>query len=134
MCLTIGSCIAMPSQLKFLGIDFWHQLNSNIDMATQTVTRTTPNGEMFKARFHVEKESNNINLTTAHQQGQQQPARGGTHAIALAETVQVHLGQVVEMEFVLPDEMARTISSSWKHSWLMKALPECWKSFNNEVL
>lgn len=125
---------AMPAKLQILGIDFWHQLNSNIDMASQTVTGTTPNGEHFRAKFHVEKESCSVNTITAEQVQQQQSAEAGKHDITLAETVQVHPGQVVELKFVLPDEMVKAISSSWKHSWLMKAVPECWKSFNNEVL
>ena len=41
---------------------------------------------------------------------------------------------VEDLKFMLPDEMARTISSSWKHSWLMKSVPECWKPFNGGVL
>ena len=56
---------AMPARLQILGIDFWHQLNSNIDMASQTVTGITSNGEHFKAKFHVEKDSCSVNTITA---------------------------------------------------------------------
>ena len=67
----------MPAELRILGIDFWHRLDSNIDMASQTVSGVTPAGESFKARFQVQKgDRNAINVITAEQNSQQpqQPA------------------------------------------------------------
>ena len=52
----------------------------------------------------------------------------------LAEAVQIHPGQVVELKFAIPESMAEQISRSWKHNWFVRNMPECWKSFKNEIL
>ena len=125
----------MPAELRILGIDFWHRLDSNIDMASQTVSGVTPAGESFKARFQVQKgDLNAINVITADQNMQQPQSADDKHALMLAEAVQIHPGQVVELKFAIPEAMAEQISRSWKHNWFVRNMPECWKSFKNEIL
>ena len=67
--LQVTADSAMPEGLRILGIDFWHGLDSNVDMVSQTVSGTTPDGEHFKLRFHVERGANEkqINFITAEQ-------------------------------------------------------------------
>ena len=38
------------------------------------------------------------------------------------------------MKFTIPESMAERISKSWKHNWFVRNIPECWKSFKNEIL
>ena len=107
----------MPAELRILGIDFWHRLDSNIDMASQTVSGVTPAGESFKARFQVQRgDRNAINVITAEQKLQQPQPTEDKHAMMLAEAVQIHPGQVVELKFAIPESMAEQISRSWKHT------------------
>ena len=118
----------MPAELRILGIGFWHKLDSNIDMASQTVSGVTPAGESFKARFQVQKGDRN-SINSHHSQPAEEK-----HTLMLAEAVQIHPGQVVELKFATPESMAEQINRSWKHNWFVRNMPECWKSFKNEIL
>ena len=83
----------MPAELRILGIDFWHRLDSNTDMAVQTVSGVTPAGEPFKAIFQVQKgDQNAINAITAYQNMQQLQSADDKHTMMLVEAVQIHPG------------------------------------------
>ena len=92
--LQVTSDGAMPEGLRILSIDFWHGLNSNVDMASRTVTGTTPDGEHFKLNFHVNRDSEGlpINYITASQSTCDSENVAGKHDMILADTIPVHPG------------------------------------------
>ena len=94
----------------------WHRMNSNTNMASQTVSGVTHAGESFKARFQVQKgDCNAINFITAEQNSQQsQQPTDEKYAMILAESIQIHPGQAMELKFAIPEPMLREISRSWK--------------------
>ena len=115
--LQVTSDGAMPEGLRILGIDFWHSLNSNVDMASRTVTGTTPDGEHFKLNFHVNRDSEGlpINYITASQSICGSENVAGKHDMILADTIQVHPGQALQVQMVLPDSIAVEVTCSrWK--------------------
>ena len=64
----------MPAGLRILGIDFWYNLDSRIDMVTQTVEGTTPQGEKFTLPFYVSKQRTDVNATERSFQREEQQA------------------------------------------------------------
>jgi hypothetical protein len=110
---------AMPGGLRILGIVFWHGLNSNVDMASKTVTGTTLDGEHFKLKFHVMKgESDNINSIMAEQQAEPSPTSTSSdkHSMVLSDTIEVHPGRVQQIKMAMLDSLAINIAAS-KWSW-----------------
>ena len=105
---------AMPEGLRILGIDFWHGLDSNVDMASQTVSGTTPDGEHFKLRFHVERGANEkqINFITAEQADSEESKVAGKYDMILTDTIQVHPGQALQVQMLLPDSVAMEVTAS----------------------
>ena len=110
---------AMPEGLRILGIDFWHNLKSNVDMPSRTVTGTTPDGENFKLNFHVSRGAEDIrvnSITATQHETAELKTISGRHQMVLADTIEVQPGQVLQVRMVLPDSLAVEIQAS-KWSW-----------------
>ena len=60
---------SMPTNVRILGIDFWHRVKAKVDVANQKVTGTTPNGEQFTMDFEITncKPRSDINAVLAYQ-------------------------------------------------------------------
>ena len=111
-------------------------MKAKVDLVSQRVTGITPKGEEFVLDFEITNRGPgfkkiDVNAILAHQPEASTPSSGDE--MILTSTVEINPGQVLEMEFELPQHMQRKLCKPWKEmckNWL----PEIFSSFNEEVL
>ena len=109
-------------------------MKAKVDVANQKVTGTTPNGEQFTMDFEITncKPRSDINAVLAYQPqgGMEDP---DSDDIILTKAVEISPGQVIELEFELPQRMQEQLCNPWR-TFCLNWLPEIFNSFEKEVL
>ena len=131
---------AMPSHLRILGIDFWHRLKSNVDMASMRVTGITPSGEHFSLPFSVSKSKQDsiLGAVTAFQVeaagSEEDVQQTDGVAMVLPHHIRLHPGQVLELQMAIPDTIQDQLKTQWEHSWLTWWLPRSLYEHSSKLL